>query len=112
MQEFERFESSHGISSSKSQLDIYLEETLTPRDEKLDILEYWKSNRSKWPELSLMARDILSIPITTVASESAFSIGGRVLDPFRSSILPKNVEALICARDWLYGCQGIILIFN
>ena len=48
-----------------------------------------------------MAKDILAIPVSTVASESAFSTSGRVVDEFRSSLGPKTVEALICAQDWL-----------
>ncbi|KAL8545329.1 hypothetical protein ACS0TY_005491 [Phlomoides rotata] len=36
-----------------------------------------------------------------VASESAFSTGGRTLDHFRSSLTPTTVEVLICVQDWL-----------
>ncbi|CAI0404889.1 unnamed protein product [Linum tenue] len=55
----------------------------------------------KYPTISEMARDILAVPISTVASESAFSTGGRVLDSFRTSLSPEVVEALICCEDWI-----------
>ncbi|CAI0476083.1 unnamed protein product, partial [Linum tenue] len=45
--------------------------------------------------------DILAVPISIVASESAFSTGGRVLDSFRTSLSPEVVEALICCEDWI-----------
>ncbi|GAV59770.1 Dimer_Tnp_hAT domain-containing protein, partial [Cephalotus follicularis] len=57
-----------------------------------------------WLALS-MVRDILSIPISTEASESTFSVGGRVLDQFHSSFKPECVEALVCTRDLLFENQ-------
>ena len=50
-----------------------------------------------------MARDILSILVLIVASEFAFSVGGKVLDQYRSSLKPDIVETIICSKDWLFG---------
>ncbi|XP_077223324.1 zinc finger BED domain-containing protein RICESLEEPER 2-like [Tasmannia lanceolata] len=87
----------------KGDLDHYLDEAIiiVPPTNEFDVLSWWKSNVLNFPTLSIMARDILGIPISTVASESAFSTGGRVLDQYRSSLLPETVEALICGQDWL-----------
>lgn len=54
-----------------------------------------------------MAADVLAIPISTVASESTFSVGGRVIDSFRASLSSSTVEALICGGDWLRILHGI-----
>ncbi|XP_015950046.1 zinc finger BED domain-containing protein DAYSLEEPER-like [Arachis duranensis] len=64
-------------------------------------------NRGKYRILSRMAADVLAIPISTVASESTFSAGGRVIDTFRSSLSPTTVEALICGGDWLRVFYGL-----
>jgi hypothetical protein len=47
-----------------------------------------------------MAADILAIPISTVASESTFSAGGKVIDEYRSKLNEESVESLICGSDW------------
>ncbi|XP_060669259.1 zinc finger BED domain-containing protein DAYSLEEPER-like isoform X2 [Ziziphus jujuba] len=92
-----------GANTQKSQLELYLEEPRMATEIELNVLDYWKANQFRYPEVASMARDLLSIPISTVASESAFSIGGRVLDQFRSSLKPSTVEAIVCTRDWLFG---------
>nr|GFA56757.1 zinc finger BED domain-containing protein RICESLEEPER 2-like [Tanacetum cinerariifolium] len=65
------------------------------------VLGWWKRKSPAFPLLSLVARDILAIPISTVASESTISTGGRVLDSFRGSLSPETVQALICCQDWV-----------
>ncbi|OVA06789.1 zinc finger protein [Macleaya cordata] len=86
---------------TKSELDQYLEESLLPRLQEFDILSWWKLNQLKYPILSKMARDILSIPVSTVPPESVFYTGSKELDQYRSSLRPETVESLICAKDWL-----------
>ncbi|KAJ3686932.1 hypothetical protein LUZ61_016096 [Rhynchospora tenuis] len=86
-----------------SELDQYLAEPLDhcSLDDDFDILSWWKLKAPKYPVLARLARDVLAVPISTVASESAFSYAGRTLSPTRSSLNDESVEALICAQNWL-----------
>ncbi|CAN1787347.1 Zinc finger BED domain-containing protein RICESLEEPER 2 [Linum perenne] len=90
---------------NRAELDKYLDDAREGAGdvtEEFDILTWWKVvGAYKYPVMSEIAKDILAIPLSSVASESTFSNGGRVLDDFRSSLLPKIVEALICPEDWL-----------
>ncbi|KAK1406563.1 hypothetical protein QVD17_41992 [Tagetes erecta] len=91
-----------------SELVVYLGE---PNDEcgesKFDVLKWWSQHSSKFPVLSRLAKDIFGIPITTVASESAFSAGGRILDDYRSSLSKDMVELLVCGSDWLKAASKV-----
>ncbi|XP_019189846.1 PREDICTED: zinc finger BED domain-containing protein RICESLEEPER 2-like [Ipomoea nil] len=64
-----------GGSSKETELQIYLSEKLVEDEENVDfdVLRWWKVNSDRFPILSRMARDVLAVPISTVASESAFS---------------------------------------
>ena len=61
----------------KSQLDLYLEESRTSF-EKFDVLGYWKYKSNRFNDIVRMTFDVLSIPITILALESAFSIDSLI----------------------------------
>ncbi|WVZ85134.1 hypothetical protein U9M48_032086 [Paspalum notatum var. saurae] len=96
-QHMEEIESEPNIS----ELSMYLSEKREKRTKEFDILNYWKLNANKYPILSLLAKDVLAVPASIVPSESAFSTGGRIIDPLRCSLSTNTVEALICAQSWL-----------
>lgn len=89
----------------QNEVDRYLAEAcgvLTEEQEaNFDILCGWKVNSPRYKVLSQIAdRDVLSVPVSTAASESAFSTVGRILDPFRCSLSPRiMVECLICLKS-------------
>ncbi|KAF2317020.1 hypothetical protein GH714_010617 [Hevea brasiliensis] len=63
-----------------------------------EILQY--EAHLKYHILSRLAADILTVPVTTVPSETTFSAGGRVIDPYRASLAPETVQILLCGGDW------------
>ncbi|GJW47827.1 putative zinc finger, BED-type containing protein [Tanacetum coccineum] len=55
-------------------------------NKSFNILDWWKNHESMYHILSKLARDILAIPITTVASEATFSAGTRLIDKYRAKL--------------------------
>lgn len=103
---FKQYMSSKPVSSAArvwTELDLYLEEDIIHRPEGLDIINWWKFGGIKYPTLRRMAHDILAIPVTTVASESAFSTSGRILSAHRCSLAPNMTEALMCMQAWSHA---------
>ncbi|KAL7603379.1 hypothetical protein Lser_V15G14672 [Lactuca serriola] len=97
------------FTASKSELDTYLEDGVYIGEPgaDFDALAWWKENNLKFRILSKMAADILAIPVTTVASESAFSAGGKVIDLHRCSLGRNMVDMLICGADWYRHYYGL-----
>ena len=85
------------------EFDHFIDEGVLKRSEDFDILGWCKSNGLKYPNLQRIARDILAILVTTVASESTFSTSGRLLSPHRSRLHPKTIAAMMCAQNWLWS---------
>ncbi|KAG2725612.1 hypothetical protein I3760_01G073900 [Carya illinoinensis] len=101
VQRYHQRRASRNIMQCRSEVERYLMEDVEAPSDAFQLLTWWKVHSTKFPILSRIARDLLAIPITTVASESAFSTGGRVLDAYRSSLSASTVEALICTQNWL-----------
>ncbi|KAB1216130.1 putative AC transposase [Morella rubra] len=87
--------------NANSDLDKYLEEPVFPRNCDFNILNWWKVHTPRYPILSMMARDVLGTPMSSVGPELAFRTGGRMLDSCRSSLNADTLQALICTQDWL-----------
>ncbi|KAL2479838.1 BED zinc finger [Abeliophyllum distichum] len=64
-----------------------------------DILKWWRQRQRSCPILSKMARDLLTHLVSTVASEAAFSISGRILSDIRSRLKVDILESLLCLKD-------------
>ncbi|KAL7242905.1 hypothetical protein ACSBR1_015330 [Camellia fascicularis] len=85
------------MKNVRSEFDHCLEDDVFPRTFGFDVLNWWKANGPKYLTLQAIARDILAIHVSIVASKSAFStsersnilgIGGTESE--EDSILPLN----------------------
>ena len=49
--------------------------------------------------LSIIALDVLTVHVSTVASEAAFSAGGRVVNKKQCNLSLEAIEAIVCLKD-------------
>ncbi|KAA0035954.1 thiamine biosynthetic bifunctional enzyme TH1 [Cucumis melo var. makuwa] len=98
VEEFED-DSTTYFEQGSSEIDIYLLEANVRTEGDFDILQWWKMNNDRFEVLGHMTKDILTIPVSTVASESAFSTGGRVVDSSRSHWLLKQWRLSYCLQN-------------
>jgi hypothetical protein len=99
----------------KSELDRYLDdEPLDMHTSNFEVLDWWKVAGTRFPTLRKIARDKFAIPVTTVASESAFSTSRIVLSEHCSRLISKMLEAQMCSQDWIRNkYKGIyVALFN
>ncbi|KMT18729.1 hypothetical protein BVRB_2g028520 [Beta vulgaris subsp. vulgaris] len=104
LKDFEIYCRKKEFDSSKSSLNVYLNEQSVGFQEHMDVLSWWKENEPRLgQDLSLMARDILSIPITSFPRGSVFGMGYRVEDRLKGMWSFNCMEVLIATRNWLSG---------
>ncbi|KAM4055436.1 ribonuclease H-like protein [Hirsutella rhossiliensis] len=76
------------------------EDVVNSRHYRSRPIDWWKINRSRYPRLSLMAVDMLTIPSTSAESERTFSSAGRMTAPLRSRLRREIVAMAQCIRSW------------
>ena len=47
-----------------------------------------------------MAKDILTVYVSTITLESTFSLTGRIIDEWQRRLKSYVVEMLTCIKDW------------
>jgi hypothetical protein len=83
-----------------SELSSYLDsDTVTQFDFDFNLLNWWQRHKLTYPVLSILAKDVLTVPASSVSSESTFSLAGRVLEDRRQRLTPDMVEVLSCIKD-------------
>lgn len=88
-------------AASISELSSYLDsDTVTQFGADFNILNWWQRHNLTYPILALLAKDVLTVPASTISSESTFSLAGRVLEERRRRLTTDMVEVLSCIKDW------------
>ncbi|XP_038155660.1 E3 SUMO-protein ligase ZBED1-like [Cyprinodon tularosa] len=83
-------------SQADQQIQAYLSEPTIPRSESP--LDYWRSNKIRFPQLALLARKYLSSPCTSVDSERLFSAAANVIDEKRNRLGCEKAEMLLFVK--------------
>ena len=79
------------------EVTAYIEFKLTKQDKdsNFDVLSWWKKHASEFPNLSQIARIILSISASSADSERDFSTAGVVIQERRTHPNPVTVDDII-----------------
>jgi hypothetical protein len=70
-------------------------------DAATDPIKYWVELQDRYPNLSKLALDVLSIPASSCECERLFSELGDLLEPRRRGISPELLAAIQCNRRWI-----------
>ncbi|XP_010487601.1 PREDICTED: zinc finger BED domain-containing protein RICESLEEPER 2-like [Camelina sativa] len=99
-QEYLKFEGSPR-ELHESELDSYLKEPVMEWNKDFKALDWWREESQKFPILSRVARDILSIPISCATSWDAYVVFKREPPEFVLSMEPELANAMMCSKKWL-----------
>ncbi|XP_015084804.2 zinc finger BED domain-containing protein RICESLEEPER 1-like [Solanum pennellii] len=94
----------------KSELDCYLEEPIVPWTKNFDVLSWWKAASPKYPALSNLARDLLSIQLSLVTGYDAYLADVGEPDRNIRSVESDLVNALMSTKAGLTNSVAMLVI--
>jgi len=65
------------IEKPEEELQRYCREVV-PMTESFSLMDWWKTNQQKYPNLSFLALQIHSMPASSAAAERSFSLAGNI----------------------------------
>ncbi|KAJ7956570.1 Zinc finger BED domain-containing protein DAYSLEEPER [Quillaja saponaria] len=96
------------MNTATDELTQYLSEAPAPIP--TDVLEWWKANSTRYPLLSMMARDFLAVQATSAVPEELFCGKGNEINKQRFCIPHDSTQAVLCIKSWMQ--VGIKLKFE
>jgi hypothetical protein len=88
------------LFESHSELLSYLDtDPISEYDDDFNILSWCRDQRRAYPVLSIIAKDVMTMPISTISSKSTFSLVGRVIEERWRSLISDMVEMISCLKD-------------
>lgn len=80
--------------NARDEVERYSNEKVRLTDD-FDVMLWWKNNSTKYPKLSKLAINLLSIPASSASSERVFSLAGNIITDKRNRLEPKTVDSII-----------------
>jgi len=103
------------MTTAADELSQYLAEPPAPIS--TDALEWWRGHSSRYPRLSLMARDFLAIQGTSMDPEELFTSKGDNIHKQQYCLPLSSMQATMCIKSWMqsgyyFNFQSTIIDFE
>lgn len=94
-----RMKASHALQEQTSPIETEIQAFLSLPNrpeavDDIDILEWWRSNKETFPNLAEVAREVFSIPATSVSGESIYSSVEKMVLGMNQDLNPCTVNMI------------------
>lgn len=79
--------------------EAYLSAACVMNNQGFDILEWWQANETTFPQLSQVAKDVLSVPIAQVGVERVFNVAKDVIGDRRHRLATRTIRQIMVLKD-------------